>query len=300
MHLMNLAGACMEINVPIVNAFVDGNVGGNPAGVVLDAQKYTREQKQRIAAGVGLSETAFVSPSSAADYKLEFFTPTRQIAHCGHATIATFSYMKQRGMLNRDRTSKETIDGRREILMEGEYAFMEQSAPRYTDLNRADHLRAMASLGLNASHILEGPQPSIVSTGNAFLVIAVQNQEDVKSMVPINAEVAAVSEIYDLIGFYVFSRQTMREGRDAGARMFAPRYGIDEESATGMAAGPLACYLHDKLNMPKNRFTIEQGHLMPQPSPSVIFVRLHKQKGSISSLMAGGMAAVSEIRKVDC
>lgn len=289
----------MKINVPIVNAFVDGNVGGNPAGIVLYAQKYTQEQKQRIAAGVGFSETAFVSPSSIADYKLEFFTPTRQIAHCGHATIGTFSYMKQCGMLNRDRTSKETVDGRREILIEGEYAFMEQSAPRYTDLNRADHFRVMASLGLKASAILEGVQPCIVNTGNAFLVIAVQNQEDVKSIVPINAEVAAVSEIYDLIGFYIFSPQTIKEGRDAGARMFAPRYGIDEESATGMAAGPLACYLHDKLNMQKNSFAIEQGYFMPQPSPSVISVRLQKENGSISSLMAGGIATVSKNIQVD-
>jgi PhzF family phenazine biosynthesis protein len=290
----------MKIKVPIVNAFVDVNVGGNPAGVVLDAQKYTQEQKQRIASGVGLSETAFVSPSSIADYRLEFFTPTRQIAHCGHATIATFSYMKQLGRLNRDQTSKETIDGRREILLEGEYAFMQQLAPRYTDLSQADHLREMASLGLSASDILEGVQPSIVNTGNSFLVIALQSQEDVKSILPIKAEIAAVSEIYDLIGFYIFSPQTMKEGRDAGARMFAPRYGIDEESATGMAAGPLACYLHDKLNVQKDSFTIEQGYLMPQPSPSVISVRLHKENGSISSLLAGGMAAVSEIRKVDC
>ena len=300
MHLRNLGSDRVEIKVPIVNAFVDGTVGGNPAGVVLDAQKYTHEQKQRIAAGLGLSETAFVSPSSIADYKLEFFTPTRQIAHCGHATIATFSYMKQLGRLNRDQTSKETIDGRREILIEGEYAFMQQSAPRYADLSQADHLRAMASIGLKVSDTVEGVPPCIVNTGNAFLVIALRNQAIVKSIVPINAEIVSVSEFYDLIGFYIFSPQTIKAGRDAGTRMFAPRYGIDEESATGMAAGPLACYLHDKLNVQKDNFTIEQGYLMPQPSPSVISVRLHKEKGSISSLMAGGMAAVSEIRKVDC
>lgn len=289
----------MKITVPIVNAFIDGNVGGNPAGVVLEAKKYTQDQKQRIAAGVGLSETAFVSPSSIADYKLEFFTPTRQIAHCGHATIATFSYMKQLGMLNRDQTSKETIEGRREILMEGEYAFMEQLAPRYSDLNNSDLSRAMASIGLNVSDILERTQPCIVNTGNSFLVIALRNQEKVKSVVPNKADIASVSELHDLIGYYIFSLQTVNEGRDAGARMFAPRYGIDEESATGMAAGPIACFLHDKLNIQKNRYTIEQGYFMPQPSPSVISVRLKKEHGSIASLMAGGMAAVSDIKQVE-
>ena len=77
--------------------------------------------------------------------------------------------------------------------------------------------------------------------------------------VPINAEIASVSERLNLIGFYIFSPQTMKGDRDADARMFAPQFGIDEESATGMAAGPLACYLHEKLNTPKDSFTIEQG-----------------------------------------
>jgi len=165
---------------------------------------------------------------------------------------------------------------------------MEQMAPRYTDLSPADHRRAMAAIGLKASGILEEVQPNIVNTGNSFLVIALRTQADVKSIVPINAEIAPVIEIYDLIGFYIFSLQTVKKSRDAGARMFAPRYGIDEESATGMAAGPLACFLHDKLTIQKDSFTIEQGHLMPKPSPSVISVRLNKDNASISSLMVGG------------
>jgi len=289
----------VKINVPIVNAFVDDHVGGNPAGVVLNAQNYTHEQKKRIATRIGLSETAFVSPSSIADYKLDFFTPTRQIAHCGHATIATFSYMRQLGMLANDQTSKETIDGRREILMEGESAFMEQISPLYTELDDANLLRSINSIGIKTSDLLEGARPCVVNTGNAFLVIALQNPDDVKSVNPVKEEISAVSKAYDLIGYYIFSPQAMKEDRDAGARMFAPRYGIDEESATGMAAGPLACYLHDKLKIKKRQFMIEQGYLMPQPSPSVISVRLKKNSGQISSLMAGGVAAVSKVKHVE-
>jgi len=89
----------MDITVNVVDAFIDSGQGGNPAGVVLDAGGFSAETKQRIAARVGLSETVFVSPSSVADFKLEFFTPTRQIPHCGHATIATFCYLLQRGKI---------------------------------------------------------------------------------------------------------------------------------------------------------------------------------------------------------
>ena len=87
----------MQIHVKIVAAFVEDNKGGNPAGVVLDADHLTRDQKINIAARVGLSETAFVSRSDQSDFKLDFFTPSWQIAHCGHATIATFAYLQQAG-----------------------------------------------------------------------------------------------------------------------------------------------------------------------------------------------------------
>jgi hypothetical protein len=43
----------MKIDVQVVNAFIEGGKGGNPAGVVLDADHLTASQKQRIAAGVG-------------------------------------------------------------------------------------------------------------------------------------------------------------------------------------------------------------------------------------------------------
>lgn len=289
----------MNIDIPIINAFVDEPMGGNPAGVVLDAQQYSQDQKQRIAAGIGLSETAFVSPSSVADFKLEFFTPTRQIAHCGHATIATFCYLRQIGLLPNDQTSKETIDGRREILMQGDMAYMEQSAPSYVELDPAHRLRALDSLGLEPSDLLEGAEPFVVNTGNSYLIIGLKDPASAKSLSPKMAEISAISDIYDLIGYYVFCPQTVKEGRDAGARMFAPRYGIDEEAATGMAAGPLACYLRDKLKIQKNQFLIEQGYYMATPSPSVIDVKLNVEQAAIGTLMAGGKAAVSETRRVE-
>lgn len=289
----------MKIDIPIINAFVDEYKGGNPAGVVLNAQQYSQDQKQRIAAGIGLSETAFVSPSLIADFKLEFFTPTRQIAHCGHATIATFCYLRQIGLLPNDLTSKETIDGRREILMQGDMAFMEQSAPKYIELDQAHRDRALDSLGLKASGLLEGAEPCVVNTGNSFLIIGLKDSVSAKSIRPVMADISAISNEYDLIGYYVFCPQAVKVGRDAGARMFAPRYGIDEEAATGMAAGPLACYLHDKLKIQKSRFLIEQGYFMPAPSPSVIDVELQAEQGSIVSLMAGGKAAVSETWQIE-
>lgn len=45
----------------------------------------------------------------------------------------------------------------------------------------------------------------------------------------------------------MFPREARLAGHDAGARMFAPRYCIPAEAATGMAAGSLTRYLYDCL-----------------------------------------------------
>lgn len=291
-----------KFTVAVVNAFVDGDHGGNPAGVVLDAERFSDETKQAIAAKVGLSETAFVSPSSTADFKLEFFTPTRQIAHCGHATIATFSYLVQQGRVSSSRSSKETIDGNRDIFIVGEMAFMEQSAPTYKRLNYGSSVTfeaVLSSLNLTGSDVLEGHEPMIVNTGVNCLIVPLKNESAVAMIKPNFQAVSSVSETLDLIEYYVFSTETRVSWRDAGARMFAPLYGIEEEAATGMAAGPLACYLYDYLNLKKNKIIIEQGHLMHPPSPSELIAELAISNGRIEKLTVGGLAKVSGIIEIE-
>lgn len=289
----------MRVEIHVVNAFIDGDAGGNPAGVMLDADRFNKEQKRLIAAQVGLSETAFVSRSASADFKLEFFTPTRQIAHCGHATIATFSYLQQTGKIGKAKSSKETIDGNREIHIEGEMAFMQQRAPRYTDLDQATLDAALASVRLARDDLLDGCEPVVVNTGNNFLIVPLKNEAAVRRADPQLAAITALSEQLDLIGYYLFSPDTQVADRDAGTRMFAPRYGITEEAATGMAAGPLACFLHDRLQRTKALMLIEQGRLMSPPSPSLIQVQLEITDGRIQGLRAGGKAKLVKSIKLE-
>jgi PhzF family phenazine biosynthesis protein len=284
----------MQIDVQIVNAFVDGEAGGNPAGVVMDADNLEQSQKQAIAAALGLSETAFVSSSEKAGFKLEFFTPSRQIAHCGHATIATFSLLRQLGRVGEGWTSKETIDGNRDILIAGDMAFMQQLAPRYRDIDGDSALfqEVLAALRIDAQQLMPEVLPSVVNTGNGFLIVPLRDEATVAGLKPDQASIERLSEQLDLIGFFVFSSQVRVAGRDAGARMFAPRYGIEEEAATGMAAGPLACFLRYRLGLTASRLLIEQGRLMPEPSPSLITVDLQMGGAGIEGLMAGGTAQV--------
>lgn len=284
------------INVQILNAFVDNDKGGNPAGVVLNADNLSHKNKLEIAKKVNLSETAFVSTSTIADFKLDFYTPNKQIAHCGHATVATFSYLKQIGKLKSKISSKETIDGNREIQLIDDLAFMEQRAPKYISVNEKKDL-ILQSLNLKSSDLVDDAPIKIVNTGNSFLIIPVKNSESLKSIQPNFDLINEISEDFDLIGYYVFTTDVKNKNRDASTRMFGPRYNILEEAGTGMAAGPLACYFYDILKINKSSFHIQQGEFMKQPSPSLIIVNLNLENDKITSLMAGGKGIVqSEIQ----
>lgn len=281
----------MIINVNTVYAFSDAGTGGNPAGVVLEADKLSSEQKLSIAQQAGLSETAFVSHSNSADFKLDFFTPTRQIAHCGHATIATFNHLHAKGLVNEGASSKETIDGNRDIVIRDGCVFMQQLAPSYEDVSQyTDDI----SQSLNISPSILASDPIRVSTGNGFLIVPLNTRDALANLTPNQSKIEDLSETLDLVGFYVFNSQASTGLRDASTRMFAPRFGIEEEAATGMAAGPLACYFHDICKIEKQKFLIEQGHFQPTPSPSIIEVNLIKKGRAIESLIAGGNAYSGE------
>lgn len=281
------------VPVQIVAAFTVDGTGGNPAGVVLDADGLDDDAMQSIAARTGLSETAFVSRSAAEGARLDFFTPTRRIAHCGHATVAAFALMRAEGRIADGATSKETIDGPRRILVRDGAVFMQQQAPRYgadTEWTAAGATRAavIAALGLRADRLDARVAPQIVDTGNRFLLIGVAREADLAAIAPDQDAIARISEALDLIGFYVFAVTAGSGFAHATTRMFAPRYGIPEESATGMAAGPLACLLHDVLDDRRVHFVIEQGRFMAEPSVSRILVDLEVEGGRIAGLMAGG------------
>ncbi len=293
-----------NISAKIVNGFVTAGLGGNPAGVVLNADKLSEDDMLKIAGKIGLSETAFVSSSATQGFKLDFFTPNRRIAHCGHATIASFSYLSELGRVEDGDTSKETVDGPRKISIKNGAAYMEQLAPKYRladdwakdTVSMAD---VLLSLGITEPDLDSRMAPILANTGNSFIVVGVKNQQTLAAILPDFDLISAISEKLDLIGYYIFTTDTADTKLDATTRMFAPRYAIEEESATGMAAGPLACVLYDQLKIKKETFLIEQGRLMTPASTSLIAVDLQVEHNKITGLMAGGHGKVSQSLSID-
>jgi PhzF family phenazine biosynthesis protein len=104
------------------NANADSNtVGGNPAGIVLDAVGLTDADMQSIAAEVGYAETAFVIDSGADHhavdnetdanrFTLRYFSPIAEVPFCGHATVATAVALAERTSTGTDTDTSQSTD----------------------------------------------------------------------------------------------------------------------------------------------------------------------------------------------
>jgi len=86
-----------------VDAFTTELFKGNPAAVIVQDEWLDESLMQNIALENNLSETAFVKNLDAENYEIRWFTPTREVDFCGHATLAS-SFV-----LFKDYTSHKTI-----------------------------------------------------------------------------------------------------------------------------------------------------------------------------------------------
>ena len=160
------------IKIKKVNAFTDLDSGGNPAGVVLDSPILTDEQMISISKMMKVSETAFVSPSKVADYKVRFFSPISEVELCGHATIATFYTMGVNNLFGTDKditVKQETKAGILSVDVsfsngKVDRVMMTQDDIRLKDI-QIDISDIAKSLKININEIDKSLPRHIVSTG---------------------------------------------------------------------------------------------------------------------------------------
>ncbi|KAL0485089.1 hypothetical protein AKO1_011839 [Acrasis kona] len=94
---------CTEIF--IADAFTKVAFNGNPAAVCLLKESIDEEKMKLIAREMNLSETAFITTSelskeSEVILNLRWFTPTVEVALCGHATLASAHILINEGYLS--------------------------------------------------------------------------------------------------------------------------------------------------------------------------------------------------------
>lgn len=287
----------MKLIVHTLNSFAKTEDGGNPAGVVLEADGLADEEKLSIAQQVGFSETAFVQKSEKANYKVSFFTPNSEVELCGHATIAAFTLLKSKRMIDDGILFQETKAGILSIEIHNDKVYMSQNIPDY--YNIIDKYEVADSLNITQDDVVSHLPIQIVSTGLKDIMIPIKSLDRLLAIKPDFKKITALSKKYNVIGFHVFSLETKFDST-AHSRNFAPLYNINEESATGTSNGALACYLynHGIINEEQSaNLVFEQGYSMQRPSE--ILVQLKMDKSKICEVKVGGTAIIKQELKLE-
>ncbi|WP_406541586.1 PhzF family phenazine biosynthesis protein [Clostridium ljungdahlii] len=285
----------MNVKAYTLNSFAKCIEGGNPAGVVINADDVSEYDMKKVAGIIGFSETAFVMKSDLADFKVRFFTPNEEVDICGHATIATFSTLLSQGRIEPGKYSQETKAGVLNVeLKEDLSIMMSQNTPSYYETICKQEIAE--SLNITTAEISDELPIQIVSTGLRDILIPIKNIDMVNAIKPNFEMVSKISSKYNTIGYHIFTLESLN-GSNAYCRNLAPLYGIPEESATGTSNGALACYLfkYGKIKSDHtNRIVIEQGYSMGKPSE--IIVSLVTKGKEIIEVKVGGKALnLSEI-----
>ena len=266
----------------IVDAFSDQPFGGNPAGVVLlDSEKFPdKEWMQRIAAKLRFSETAFVRHDRENEYTIRYFTPKAEVELCGHATIASFYLMCQKGMTS-GQCLCHTLAGDLHIEA-GERVMMQMAKPRIV-ATVADTEEIYQALGVEDYRPTMPVQ--VVSTGLPDIMIPLPDVVTLQSIQPNMEAISEITKKHDAVSFHVFAFGN--DGYTAHVRDFAPLYDIPEESATGTANASLTYYLQQCGCLGKEaECAFLQGEAMGRPS--VVATRIQAD----GNIFVGGTAAV--------
>jgi PhzF family phenazine biosynthesis protein len=226
----------MPIPILTVDAFTGQAFRGNPAAVCLLDRPGDAAWMQQVAGEMNLSETAFVVPGDGA-FGLRWFTPTVEVALCGHATLAAAHVLWQTGRVARATSiAFDTLSGRLGATADGERVAIELPAIPVTDCQVPPALAA--ALGAAPDAWLT-TTPDGKRHGNYLAVFA--SEEQVRAL---NPDFAALRGIPAGV---IVTAPASRPSCDFVSRYFAAPYGIDEDPVTGSAHCSLTPYWAHRL-----------------------------------------------------
>ena len=287
------------------DVFTDHLFGGNQLAVVLDARGLLGETMQAIAKEMNFSETTFVLPPETAgtDVRMRIFTPGEELPMAGHPTIGTTFALARTGAID---CGRQTIVfgcgiGPVPVTMtwDGEdlaFAWMSQLLPTFGTVI-PDPARVAAALSLSPAAVAGTGHPvQIVSCGVPFLFVPLTTRSAVDS-VTINRGVLdslLTSAKTPAHGVFVFTAQPGDARATVYSRMFAPEMGITEDPATGIASGPLGCYLvRHKIVRPEKADGMISLQGVKMGRPSHVHISIGVKNGDIASVRVGGESVLA-------
>ncbi|KGR86206.1 PhzF family phenazine biosynthesis protein [Lysinibacillus odysseyi] len=289
-----------NINVFYVDAFTSEVFGGNPAGVIPNAESLTDIEMKKIANEINLSETAFLMPPSKtnADFRIRYFTPTEEVDFCGHATLGTAWLMA---------TMYNWVDKKEQIIFETNIGLipvkwilednqlktvsMTQVSPQVNDIE-IDPQVVAELVGIRGTDIDDRYPIKIGNTGVSHLLVPVKTRRAIDEAEPKLNDLKKMNKDYNISTTHLFTFDTHGEF-DIYTRDFCPNIGIDEDPVTGAANGALAGYLYleNILSIKEShQLIVGQGHAINRPG--MLYVTITPTNG-MPIIEVAGTAVVS-------
>ena len=218
-----------ELRFTQVDAFAERPFTGNPAAVIPLEDWLPDEVMQAIAEENNLSETAFTVPATGdADFELRWFTPTTEVALCGHATLASGHVLIQEDEV-RFRTRKSGV---LTVRRDGDALTLDLPVTR---VETASHPALLEALGTREAELFLS-----CSGAEATAVVLLPDAAAVRACAP---DMKALAEI-DLMAIVSAAGD---DGYDVVSRVFVPAWGVDEDPVTGSAHAALAPFWTERL-----------------------------------------------------
>ncbi len=284
-----------------VDSFTKELFKGNPAGVVPYADGLSEEQMQSIARELNNSETSFLfSPDDQTyDGIIRYFTPSKEVPTCGHATIAAmyvkavvenlnsivFKYKTRIGVLQFEIIN--TVNDYMVLMTQGKIEFENPFDSKMKTM-------IVDALNLRAEDLDSRCPVQIVSTGHSKVMIGIKRRSTLNNLNPNFFELAELSREIHCNGYFVFTFDSDSPRILTHGRMFAPAIGINEDPVTGNANGPLGAYIvKHKLTEHDGRefsFVGKQGESMKRPGEIEVKVKI--ENGLPVQVKIGGEAVI--------
>jgi len=266
----------------VLDVFTDAPLEGNSVAVFTDGAGLSDELMQRTAREMNLSETVFLLPGeNGADARARIFTPTAELPFAGHPVLGTAFLLGER--LQKPVVRLQTGAGTIPIELEraGDrvtFGEMQQPIPAQEPFEAAAEL--LEALSVERSRL----PVTAYRNGPLHVYVALWSDAEVAALMP---DAAALTDIADSFGVSCFAVSEI----GVKTRMFAPALGVNEDPATGSAAGPLAVHLvkHGEIGFGQ-RVEIRQGAEIGRPS--LLYARVEGTAAEIERVLVGGSAVL--------
>nr|PZN70047.1 MAG: hypothetical protein DIU62_01105 [Pseudomonadota bacterium] len=287
------------VRVYQVDAFTTTIFTGNPAGVVLDAERLDEQQMRMLARELNSGDTAFVMPPAGPDEDLHvrFFSPRKEMAFVGHATLAAHAVLQKLDPRPVRRQGGRT--GVVEVRATGHGLAISQPAPAPgREISAAGLDEVLSLLGLDRSQLEAAATPRVFGTANTRLLLPLKNAAALDAAHPMLEALAALSPRIGAQGYFLYVH-----GRDEGgvfteSRMFCPALGIDEDAVSGNAHTMLGVQLLLQGLLPAEggiaRFTGLQGRHLGRGGRVAVELALDADGRAHTATIAGHAAIVFE------